>query len=168
MNVFSEAQSIRFFKHVNASPFWRPVARFGAVYLIWLMILMLVVYFRSFFWIPALFLPWGVSLLLSTWIQRPRPYQSYDVEPVMRPSVETASFPSEHATIAFAIAAVFIPTGPFFFIVLMCAMLVALSRVAAGVHYFSDILVGALIGFSLSTATLLIVILLEAFLKNFL
>jgi undecaprenyl-diphosphatase len=55
------------------------------------------------------------------------------------------SFPSIHTTVAFAGATVFwgTPLGVF---MLVCAIIVALSRVAVGVHFVSDIIVGALIG----------------------
>jgi len=160
MYLLNEAQSVQFFKHVNASPFLRVVALISSTYLIWFMVVFLLWITKSLYWIPAILLPWGVTLLLSTWIKRLRPYQKHGFVPIMKPGIETSSFPSEHATLAFAIAAVFVMSGSVFYVVLFCAFLVALSRVATGVHYFSDVLVGALIGFLLSTASQIVIVLL--------
>jgi undecaprenyl-diphosphatase len=58
------------------------------------------------------------------------------------------SFPSGHAARAFMLAAIAIALGPPWLAVLMAAwaMLVSLARVAMGVHYLSDVCVGAAIG----------------------
>lgn len=155
MSLFDEAQSIRFFRRVNASRVSRVIVRFGSVYLIWLLAIVLVVFAKefSFLLFPAILLPWGVSLLISSWIQRPRPYLAHAFTPIHTPSVATTSFPSEHATVAFALAATISGAGMFFYGALFIASLVAVSRVASGVHYFSDIFVGACIGLSLSLAS---------------
>lgn len=58
------------------------------------------------------------------------------------------SFPSAHATVAFAMAfAIFIQDRRWGAALLLLAALVALSRVAAGVHYPTDIMAGAVVGF---------------------
>jgi undecaprenyl-diphosphatase len=58
------------------------------------------------------------------------------------------SFPSGHAARSFLIAALAIGLGPVWLAILLCiwAPLVALARVAMGVHYVSDIVVGAILG----------------------
>ena len=58
------------------------------------------------------------------------------------------SFPSGHAARAFLIAALVAAWGPAWLlpIVLLWAPLVALARVAMGLHYLSDIVGGALLG----------------------
>jgi len=63
-------------------------------------------------------------------------------------STDPHSFPSGHATRAFLLGTMGIMLGPVWAAVLLVilAPLVALGRVAMGVHYFSDILVGALLG----------------------
>ena len=66
------------------------------------------------------------------------------------------SFPSAHAAVAFATATVgsylyFDVFGPWLFI---AAMAVAVSRVAVGVHYFTDVFFGALIGLVIGSSSL--------------
>jgi undecaprenyl-diphosphatase len=57
------------------------------------------------------------------------------------------SFPSGHATTAFALAAVVGFLSPrWFYPMLAVAVLIALSRVALGVHYPSDVTGGAILG----------------------
>ncbi len=59
------------------------------------------------------------------------------------------SFPSGHAARAFLIAMIataFAPVGWLALVLWIWAPLVALARVAMGVHYVSDVLVGALLG----------------------
>lgn len=63
-------------------------------------------------------------------------------------STDPHSFPSGHATRAFLLATLAVAFGPPWFAVILViwAPLVALARVAMGVHYFSDVFVGALFG----------------------
>lgn len=63
-------------------------------------------------------------------------------------AVDPHSFPSGHATRAFMLAACVTTLGPWWFglILWLWAPLVALARVAMGVHYLSDILAGAVLG----------------------
>lgn len=58
------------------------------------------------------------------------------------------SFPSGHAARSFMLAVLAMGLGPTWFaiILLIWAPLVGLARVAMGVHYVSDVIVGALIG----------------------
>ena len=57
------------------------------------------------------------------------------------------SFPSGHSTTAFSVFVAFAMLLPKYkWLFLIFASLIALSRVALGVHYFSDILIGSLIG----------------------
>jgi membrane-associated phospholipid phosphatase len=62
-------------------------------------------------------------------------------------SLDFSSFPSEHASVAAALAAtfsIFVPTyRPTFYLV---AIVVACSRVVIGVHYPSDMMAGMLVG----------------------
>lgn len=82
--------------------------------------------------------------------QRPRPFIVLeDFSPISRiPFGESMmSFPSGHALIAFAIAgsvfAVNKRLGTFF---LICATLIGFSRIYVGLHWPSDVLMGAILG----------------------
>lgn len=63
-------------------------------------------------------------------------------------STDPHSFPSGHAARAFLLATLAVAFGPTWFAVVLViwAPLVALARVAMGVHYFSDVFVGGLFG----------------------
>ncbi len=60
-------------------------------------------------------------------------------------------FPSGHATLAFTLATHTFGTK-YFYAFLLLATLVALSRVAAGVHSFEQVVAGAILGFVVSTS----------------
>jgi membrane-associated phospholipid phosphatase len=87
------------------------------------------------------------QLIAQLW-HRPRPYQDHPlgILPLLSPSHDP-SFPSDHATAAFAIAfgILFIArrTGWLF---LAWAALIGISRVLAGMHYPTDVLAGAVVG----------------------
>ena len=80
---------------------------------------------------------------------RARPYEAHPhgIVPLLSPSADP-SFPSDHATAAFAIA-----FGIFFvhrragWVFLAMASLIAASRVLTGMHYPSDVIAGAVIGY---------------------
>jgi undecaprenyl-diphosphatase len=102
----------------------------------------------------------ALATLLSVWLadlaatglkhltDRPRPYVAHpEQEPLRRASLDL-SFPSGHAATSFAAAMVlarYVPprVAPLLFVL---AALVGWSRVYVGVHYPSDVLVGALLG----------------------
>jgi undecaprenyl-diphosphatase len=78
---------------------------------------------------------------------RVRPYVDGVTSLIVAPSADP-SFPSDHATAAFAIAATFMlgrMRGQAFWFFL-AAFVVALSRVFVGIHYIGDILGGAATG----------------------
>lgn len=89
----------------------------------------------------------AVDLLKET-IKRPRPCDVLDGVRLLVACPETFSMPSGHA------AGIFAFTAPFYFFtrdrlrhaLLAIAVLVSLSRPYAGVHYPSDVVLGALLG----------------------
>lgn len=79
---------------------------------------------------------------------RPRPYEAHAGEAhlFLSPSPDP-SFPSDHATAAFAIAvSIWLRHRRAGWLALGMAVLLSLSRVAVGTHYPGDVLGGALLG----------------------
>jgi len=88
------------------------------------------------------------SFLVKPWISRIRPSQL--VTSIVVSETGGYSFPSTHATVSFALAEVLALYEPRFRIVwYTIALAISVSRVYLGVHYPSDILVGALLGYSI-------------------
>jgi len=94
----------------------------------------------------------GVALLVAHGItilwDRPRPFVAHPHSTHLLIShASDASFPSDHATGAFAIAvSLLLRSRMAGWIALVFAVVAAFARVAVGVHYPSDVLGGALIG----------------------
>jgi len=88
----------------------------------------------------------AVAHLISGMWDRPRPFEAHHVQLFIAPSGDP-SFPSDHATGAFAIAvALLLRNRSVGWLAIAMAAVISISRVAVGVHYPSDILGGALIG----------------------
>lgn len=87
----------------------------------------------------------GFVSIIRLFYQRPRPFLEYQVNQLI--AKNEFSFPSGHAAFFFALAmAVYFYNkkwGAWFF---AAAILIVLARIAAGIHYPSDILAGAVIG----------------------
>lgn len=84
--------------------------------------------------------------------ERPRPYSVLEVHQLLN---NTAwSFPSGHAAFLFAIATVVcFYNKKWGSVLIAAATLITLSRVAAGIHYPSDIVGGAFVGAATAVAT---------------
>ena len=78
---------------------------------------------------------------------RPRPYEAHPgVHLFLAPSHDP-SFPSDHATAAFAIAvSLLLRSRRAGLLAIAMAVVLALARVAVGVHYPLDVIGGALLG----------------------
>ncbi len=142
------------FEHVRKKHWSREMAIFCASFLIWLMAGFAIGMFFPLVhkMIPMIFLPWGISILFSQWIRRPRPFYAEHYKPLIELAISTPSFPSQHATIAFSLVAIFL-NDPFIWpFLLMAAILVGVGRLAVGVHYLSDVVVGAMMGFGVAYA----------------
>lgn len=87
----------------------------------------------------------GVVSFIRLFYQRPRPFLEYPVHQLI--AKNEFSFPSGHVAFFFAMAmAIYFYNkkwGAWFF---AGAVLISLARVAAGIHYPTDILAGAIIG----------------------
>ncbi len=103
---------------------------------------------------PLLFItiikPLSAFLLVTIFrkiINRKRPYESMTIKPLLEHK-KGESFPSRHTVSAFIISLVCfnvnIYLGIFTFII---AIIISVSRILAGVHYISDVLVSIIIAF---------------------
>jgi undecaprenyl-diphosphatase len=86
-------------------------------------------------------------LITDVWA-RPRPYEAHPAHThLFVPASHDPSFPSDHATAAFAIAvALLLRHRKAGLLALGLALAVSVSRVVVGTHYPSDVLAGAAIG----------------------
>jgi undecaprenyl-diphosphatase len=85
--------------------------------------------------------------IVKRWIARPRPYRTCPGICARSRALDDCSFPSGHTlhSVAFSlILTVYYPISALF--VWPLTILIALSRIVLGLHYPSDVIVGALIG----------------------
>lgn len=137
------------------SHFWREFFYFFAQYGILLLVLgliYLVIKVRT----TAVFVSF-LSVIISTFVsfivyllwQRPRPFVTYaDSVNKIAGYTSAISFPSAHTYASFAVAITILLYGHkrLGWVMLALAVIIAISRVATGVHYPSDVIGGALIG----------------------
>lgn len=153
------------YDRAHASPTLAFFAVIGARYMIFVMAVFLLLITPAFFTLVHVVIigaTWFVTFVLQMVIRRKRPFECKIYEAKIPLMCKTPSFPSAHASISFTISflsyaalhwwasnvyfisslTVISITAIFF----LCALWIALSRVAVGVHYVSDVIVGALIG----------------------
>lgn len=90
----------------------------------------------------------GIAQVIASLWDRPRPYETHpgDTHLFLAPSPDP-SFPSDHATGAYAIAfAILLRHRKAGIVALALATLVAVARVALGTHYPTDVLGGVALG----------------------
>jgi undecaprenyl-diphosphatase len=145
------------------SPVLDSIGIFLASGLIWLEVMAVVIFWflarrrRALAALSAFlasFLAWCVSQGIGLVWFRPRPFADMPgVRELIAKSALDKSFPSDHATIAFALAfAVFLTDRRWGIALFVVAALICLGRVFVGVHYPTDILGGALIGMAVAWA----------------
>lgn len=101
--------------------------------------------------LPYILIP-GFSFLLVTlirkFINQARPYERWDIEPLIAKDTVGQSMPSRHVFSATMIAMCFLSINLWVGIVLLfLSGLLAVCRVLGGMHYPKDVLVGFAIGF---------------------
>ncbi len=109
----------------------------------------------------------SLSGLLKNEIGRPRPAVA-DPDPATLVGLPaTSSFPSGHATVAFACATVLALGRPRLALWLFAlAALIAFSRVYVGVHYPFDVLAGAVLGVAVACGVLAAAELVRRFVRS--
>ncbi|MDU5604104.1 MAG: phosphatase PAP2 family protein, partial [Mogibacterium sp.] len=92
----------------------------------------------------------GGFFLLSlgrSFYNRPRPYQTWAIQPLIKKDSLGKSFPSRHVFSATVIAMLALTLNPWLGgTMLFLAAILAILRVLGGVHYTSDVLAGYVIG----------------------
>ena len=86
-------------------------------------------------------------------VNRKRPYEFFEVSPVINKDTKGKSFPSRHVFSAFVISMTFfycLPRSQLSVVVIgimfIFSSLLAIIRVISGVHFISDVIAGALVG----------------------
>jgi undecaprenyl-diphosphatase len=101
----------------------------------------------------AAFAGWLISEIVKSVFNTKRPFVTNGGSPATITTPQDAAFPSGHSTAAFALAvSIWLHDKKIGAIYMVSALLVALGRILANVHYPLDIVVGALIG-TLSSVT---------------
>ena len=90
----------------------------------------------------------AISQMIKEIYPIPRPYHINGSQILtLTLSHYEGSFPSSHTAMAFAIAfSIYLHTKNLGVIFMICAFLVGLGRVLSNVHYFTDVLGGAVVG----------------------
>ena len=145
LNHFSHSQSI--------SHFFRIVSRLGDG-LFWCVMLLALWFLEGLAYIVQVSylviggcLGTGIYKILKQKTTRPRPYQVHQVIRLHEQPLDHFSFPSGHTLHAVMASTVMGYIQPMLLILMLpFTLLVAISRMVLGLHYPSDVLVGALIG----------------------
>lgn len=102
---------------------------------------------RQELFLQTLLVPAGVFILVTILrkiIGEQRPYEKYGVPSVFGKTTKGQSMPSRHTASAVIIALALLKINFCIGIIALCiALLIALSRILAGVHFIRDIAVGA-------------------------
>jgi undecaprenyl-diphosphatase len=89
----------------------------------------------------------GIGKLLKISVTRLRPFIDIPNLNIKKIGIDKYSFPSGHTTGAFSLAVIIALYFPIFgFITIPLACLVGISRMYIGVHYPTDVIVGAILG----------------------
>lgn len=127
------------------------IARYGVV--VFVVAGLVLAYYKR--WRPILVSGLAIGLagfansIIHIFWNRPRPYIAHAAEiHQIGLFVQPESFPSNHAFIVFAVSTTFWITGrrKIAVYLYLVSILIVTARVAAGVHYPSDVIAGALLG----------------------
>ncbi len=93
----------------------------------------------------------GISFVMVSvfrhFLNSPRPYTKYKFDPIVKKNKVGESMPSRHVFSVFVIGMSFFYVSPILgILIFVIGVLMCIGRVLAGVHFPSDVIVGALIG----------------------
>lgn len=100
-----------------------------------------------------------VVTVLRILVNRKRPYEEFGIAPVIPKETRGKSFPSRHVFSAFVIAMTYLCNTTWWGIgvlLVVLSVLIAAIRVVSGVHYISDVVIGAICGISAGVAGYLV------------
>lgn len=90
----------------------------------------------------------GINQIIGFVYFRPRPYTLHTAILLVKPSVDP-SFPSDHATFAFALALPILVRNKYFGrVMIVMSLLLSFSRVYVGTHYPLDVVGGEIIAYA--------------------
>ncbi|MGT2907747.1 phosphatase PAP2 family protein [Streptococcus dentiloxodontae] len=123
----------------------------GVMYLIYPVLLLYLLWVKGWLVFLLYFLISGVTFVLLSFIRSQmnwkRPYEAWDIKPILVKEVKGNSMPSRHvfsaSLISMAVISVSLWPGLF---CLLVTLIIAGLRVIAGVHYPRDVLAGLVIG----------------------
>lgn len=150
----------RYSSHQWIAQSFKIISRLGDGWF-WYAMLMLAAVLGGFAVVPAVLATIGTSLLgvviyklLKVKTVRPRPYQVHQVIVLGERPLDVFSFPSGHtlqAVLFTSALGVIVPA--MLWVMLPFAVLVAISRMVLGLHYPTDVLIGAGLGYALFLLT---------------
>lgn len=98
-----------------------------------------------------------VVAVMRRLINKTRPYEKFGVSSLIEKDKKGQSFPSNHAACGFVIAMAGFTVNPWLGVTLLfAAVIIALTRIFAGVHFISDVIAGTVIGILAGTVFLFI------------
>lgn len=120
------------------------------VYLTYIVFLGILLFNRDSRFLRVLIAPAISFVILSMfrgYNNAPRPYQEFDIEPIIVKDTQGKSFPSRHVFSTFLIAmTLYYISMPIGISLMVIGSAIALIRVIGGVHFPRDVIAGALIG----------------------
>lgn len=127
-----------------------------SMYLAYPLLIFYMFWMRDAYVARVIMVPLDSFIILSVFryfVDRPRPYEKFEVPPVIAKDTKGKSFPSRHVFSAMVIAMTFLLASPWSWLgvlFVVVAVLLAIVRVLSGVHFISDVVAGA--GFAIVAA----------------